>query len=131
MADYDLVIRGGTVVTAADTYRADIGIRAGRIAAIGDRLDGGDTLDAGGLYVMPGGVDTHCHIEQLRSNGRADEERVVTGSAACLAGGTTTVITFASQFKGHGIRETLAEYHRRAKQAMISDTTPMAGRIMM
>ena len=72
MADYDLVIRGGTVVTAADTYRADVGVRAGRIAAIGEKLEGSDTLDAGGLYVMPGGVDTHCHIEQLRPNGGAD-----------------------------------------------------------
>ena len=40
MADYDLVIRGGTVVTAADTYRADVGVRDGRIAAIGEKLDG-------------------------------------------------------------------------------------------
>src|SRR5580704_7554136 len=119
MADFDLVIRGGTVVTAADTYRADVGVRAGRIAAIGDKLEGSDTLDAGGLYVMPGGVDTHCHIEQLRPSGGSDEETFVTGSTACLAGGTTTVITFAAQFKGHGILDTLAEYHRRAKQAMV------------
>ena len=47
MADYDLVIRGGTVVTAADTYRADVGVRDGRIAAIGDNLDGTDRLDVG------------------------------------------------------------------------------------
>lgn len=119
MAGYDLVIRGGTVVTAADTYRADVGVRDGRIAAVGDRLEGTNTLDAGGLYVMPGGVDTHCHIEQLRPNGKTDEESFVTGSTACLAGGTTTVITFAAQFKGHGILDTLAEYHRRAKQAMV------------
>src|SRR6516225_7866212 len=119
MADYDLVIRGGTVVTAADTYRADVGVRDGRIAAIGDKLDGSDTLDAGGLYVLPGGVDTHCHIEQLRPTGGVDEESFVTGSTACLAGGTTTIITFSAQFKGHGIRDTLAEYHRRAKQAMV------------
>ena len=119
MAEFDLVIRGGTVVTAADTFRADVGVREGRIAAIGDRLEGTDTLDAGGLLVLPGGVDTHCHIEQLRPTGGADEESFVTGSTACLAGGTTTVITFAAQFKGHGIRDTLAEYHRRAKQAMV------------
>src|SRR3954469_6468647 len=118
MADYDLVIRGGTVVTAADTYRADVGVRDGRIAAVGEKLDGIETLDAGGLYVMPGGVDTHCHIEQLRPNGKADEESFTTGSTACLAGGTTTVVTFAAQFKGHGIRDTLAEYHRRAARAM-------------
>src|SRR3984885_9235798 len=119
MADYDLVIRGGTVVTAADTFRADVGIRDGRIAALGEKLDGAETLDADGLLVLPGGVDTHCHIEQLRPSGGADEESFVTGSTACLAGGTTTVITFAAQFKGHGIRDTLAEYHRRATQAMV------------
>src|ERR1700759_2196175 len=119
MAEYDLVIRGGTVVTAADTYRADVGVRDGRIAGVGEKLDGADTLEAAGLYVMPGGVDTHCHIEQLRPNGGSDEETFVTGSTACLAGGTTTVITFAPQFKGHGILDTLAEYHRRAKQAMV------------
>jgi cytosine/adenosine deaminase-related metal-dependent hydrolase len=71
------------------------------------------TLDADGLLVLPGGVDTHCHIEQLRPNGGADEESFVTGSTACLAGGTTTVVTFAAQFKGHGILDTLAEYQRR------------------
>ncbi len=119
MPEFDLVIRGGTVVTAADTYRADVGVRDGRIAAVGERLEGTDTLDAGGLYVMPGGVDTHCHIEQLRPNGKADEESFTTGSTACLAGGTTTVVTFAAQFKGHGIRDTLAEYRRRAKKAMV------------
>ena len=119
MAEFDLVIRGGTVVTAADIFRADVGVRDGRIAALGERLDGARVLDAAGLLVMPGGVDTHCHIEQLRANGGADEESFVTGSTACLAGGTTTVITFAAQFKGHGIRDTLAEYHRRAARAMV------------
>src|SRR5580698_7206497 len=117
MADFDLVVRGGTVVTAADTFRADVGVRDGRIVALGEKLEGAQVLDADGLLVMPGGVDTHCHIEQLRPNGGADQESFVTGSTACLAGGTTTVITFAAQFKGHGILDTLAEYHRRAKQA--------------
>src|SRR5580692_993727 len=119
MADFDLVIRGGTVVTAADTFRADVGVRDGRIAALGEKLDGTQVLDAGGLLVLPGGVDTHCHIEQLRPNGGVDEESFTTGSTACLAGGTTTVITFAAQFKGNGILDTLAEYHRRAKLAMV------------
>ena len=54
MADYDLVIRGGTVVTAADTYRADVGVRDGRIAAIGEKLEGSDTLDAGGTVCDAG-----------------------------------------------------------------------------
>ncbi|HUZ64245.1 MAG TPA: dihydropyrimidinase, partial [Acetobacteraceae bacterium] len=61
MAEFDLVVRGGTVVTAAETFRADVGIKDGRIAALGDGLAGARTMDAGGLLVMPGGVDTHCH----------------------------------------------------------------------
>ena len=74
MSEFDLVVRGGTVVTAADTFRADLGIRGGRVVAIADSLSGGETLDAGGLLVMPGGVDTHCPIEQLQAGGGADEE---------------------------------------------------------
>ncbi len=119
MAEFDLVVRGGTVVTGSDVMRADIGIRAGRIAAIADSLTGPATLDAGGLLVLPGGVDTHCHIEQLRSGGDADEETWETGSRSCLAGGTTSVVTFSNQFKGGGILAPLAEYRRRAARAMV------------
>ena len=60
-------------------------------------------LDAGGLLVMPGGVDSHCHIEQLQQGGGADEETFDTGSRSALAGGTTTVISFSIQFKGQGL----------------------------
>ncbi|WP_428484953.1 dihydropyrimidinase [Rhodopila sp.] len=119
MADYDLVIGGGTVVTPSDMFRADVGVRDGRIAAVGIGLRGERTIDADGLLVMPGGVDSHCHIEQLQPAGGADEETFVTGSTSALAGGTTSVITFSTQFKGHGILAPLAEYRRRAAQAMV------------
>jgi dihydropyrimidinase len=81
MPDYDLVIAGGTVVTPADMFRADIGIAGGRVAALGLDLKGDRTIDADGLLVMPGGVDSHCHIEQLQEKGGADEETFVTGSS--------------------------------------------------
>ncbi len=68
---------------------------------------------------MPGGVDTHCHIEQLQADGGADEESFVTGSTAALAGGTTSVVTFSTQFKGRPIGPSLAEYRRRAERAMV------------
>ena len=119
MSDYELVIRGGTVVTATDSFRADVGIRGGRIAALAERLEGARTLDAGGLLVMPGGVDSHCHIEQLQRGGGADEEDWSTGSTAALAGGTTSVIAFSTQFKGSPIGGTLAEYRRRAEKASV------------
>ncbi len=119
MADYDVVIAGGTVVTPSDMFDADVAVTDGRIAAIGINLRGERMVDATGLLVMPGGVDSHCHIEQLQEGGGADEENFVTGSTSALAGGTTSVITFSTQFKGHGILEPLAEYRRRAAQAMV------------
>jgi dihydropyrimidinase len=74
MADYDVVIAGGTVVTPSDMFQADVGVVGGRIAAVGTSLRGQRSIDAHRLLVMPGGVDSHCHIEQLQSNGGADEE---------------------------------------------------------
>ncbi len=123
MGEYDLVVRGGTVATGAGAFRADVGVRAGRVAALAERLDhgGAAVLDAGGLLVLPGGVDTHCHLEQLQPGGLCDEESFATGSASALAGGTTTAVTFSAQFKGHRIRETLAEYRRRAERGAMMD----------
>lgn len=121
MGEYELVVRGGTVVTGSGMFRADVGIRGGRIAALGEKLDGARSLDAGGLLVLPGGVDTHCHLEQLQPGGGCDEESFVSGSTSTLAGGTTTAVTFSAQFKGHRIRETLAEYHRRAARGAMID----------
>ncbi len=119
MEEFDLVVTGGTVVTAAEQFRADVGVRDGRIAAIGAGLRGARSLDAGGLLVMPGGVDSHCHIEQLQEAGGADEESWESGSRAALAGGTTSVVSFSTQFKGRAIGPSLAEYRRRAGRAMV------------
>ena len=119
MDGFDLVVRGGTVVTASEQFRADVGVRDGRIAAVGEGLRGGREIDAGGLLVMPGGVDSHCHIEQLQEAGGADEESWETGSRAALAGGTTSVVAFSTQFKGRAIGPSLDEYRRRAGRAMV------------
>jgi dihydropyrimidinase len=132
VADYDLVVRGGTVVTESDAFQADVAIRGERIAAIGQGLSGEHVLDAGGLLVLPGGVDSHCHIEQLRSEGGTDEESFATGSASALLGGTTTAISFSTQFKGRGIAESLDEYRSLARASaidysfhqIITDPTP-------
>ena len=65
MSRFDLVIRGGTVVTAADRFPVDIGVRDGRIVALGDSLDRGDEeVDASGRLVLPGGIDSHVHLDQ-------------------------------------------------------------------
>ena len=119
MSGLDLVVRGGTVVTASDSTRCDVGVSGGRIVALAERLDGAQILDASGLLVLPGGVDTHCHIEQLEADGSVHEESFVTASASAFAGGTTTAIAFAAQFKGYPIRDTLTEYRRRAERSMM------------
>jgi dihydropyrimidinase len=119
MSDFHTVISGGIVVTEASQERADIGIADGRIAAIGAGLRGARVIDASGRLVMPGGVDTHCHIEQLRADGTTDEEGFVSGSVSALAGGTTSVVTFSMQFKGQAIGPSLAAYRERAGKAMV------------
>jgi dihydropyrimidinase len=119
LSSFETVIKGGTVVTHERAFLADIGITGGRIAAIAPGLTGDKVLDASGLLAMPGGVDSHCHLEQLREDGSTDEESFSSGSISALAGGTTTAICFSNQFKGRSILPSLAEYRRRAETAMI------------
>src|SRR5215831_10705258 len=100
MADFDLVIRNGTVATAADVSRCDVGIKDGRIAALAERLAGGREIDASGLLVLPGGVDGHCHFDQPMADGSTMADDFRTGSISAACGGTTTIIPFAAQAKG-------------------------------
>jgi dihydropyrimidinase len=133
-AQFDLVIHNAVVITASEEMRSDIGIRAGRIVALAEtRGAGAKEIDAAGRWVMPGGVDAHCHLDQpmLPPARMADDFRSGTRSAAC--GGTTTVIPFAAQAKGQSLLAAVDDYHRRAEgQALIdyafhlivSDPTP-------
>ena len=115
MEAFDLVIRHGLVATASDTVAADVGIRAGRVVALGHELARGrDEIDARGKLVLPGGVDAHCHLDQAMEGAArmADDFETGTRSAAC--GGTTTVIPFAAQLKGQSLQAAVDDYHRRA-----------------
>src|SRR3954470_5110187 len=99
--DFDLVIRGGTVVTAEKTLLADIGIKDGKIAEVRPNLSAKKMIGAKGRLVMPGGVDSHCHVEQLSSMGKMCADDFYSGSVAAAFGGTTTIIPFAAQHKGN------------------------------
>jgi dihydropyrimidinase len=129
----DLVVRNARVATAADVFECDIGIAQGRIAALARGLTAPRTIDAAGRFVLPGGVDAHCHLDQPMTDGSrmADDFRSGTISAAC--GGTTTVIPFACQLKGQSLRAAVDDYHRRADgkalvdyafHLIVSDPTP-------
>lgn len=118
----DLVIRGGTVVTAADSFRADLGIAGERIAALGADLPKADReIDAAGMLVMPGGVDAHCHVDEPPYLGArlADDFASATRAAAC--GGTTTILPFVNQLPGMSLRAAVADYHARAEGRALID----------
>jgi dihydropyrimidinase len=60
---FDTIIRGGTVATASDTFACDVGIRGGKITAVGDHLgSAAEVVDASGRLVLPGGIGSHVHI---------------------------------------------------------------------
>jgi dihydropyrimidinase len=113
---FDLCIRDGTLVTASERCSADLGIRDGRILAIGRDLPRADReVDAGGLLVLPGGVDAHCHIEEPAYRGAllADDFDSATRAAAC--GGTTTIMSFVNRLEGASMRESAEDYAARAR----------------
>ena len=134
MSEFDLVIRGGTLVTASDRYRADLGIQDGRIAQIGQDLSGArEVLDATDRLVLPGGVDAHVHLAQPTSDGTVMADDFDSGTRAAAAGGSTTVLPFALQEKGKSLRRAVQDYHEKARgnchvdvafHLIVSDPTP-------
>ena len=121
-SDFDIVIHGGTVVTAADTFRADVGIREGRIAAVAERLPGGTRrIDATDRLVMPGGIEAHCHIAQESSTGIMTADDYHTGSVSAAFGGNSSFIPFAAQHRGQSLDAVIASYDGRAAPNSVID----------
>ncbi|PWE48285.1 dihydropyrimidinase [Thioclava sp. NG1] len=124
MARCDLAIRGGTLVTASDQFRADLGIRDGKIVEIAAEIaDAREEIDATGLMVLPGGIDAHVHLAQPTSDGTVMADDFRTGTRSAAAGGNTTVLPFALQVKGSSLRECLAAYHEKAEGACYTDVS--------
>ena len=116
MSGFDVVIRGGTVVTAADTFACDVGIRDGRIAALGHDLGAAErVIDAGGRLVLPGGIDSHVHFAQPAGPDIVMADDFESGTRSAAFGGNTTVLPFCLQMKGQSLRETLKAYHAEAE----------------
>jgi dihydropyrimidinase len=122
MAEFDLVVRGGTVVTAADKARCDVGIRAGRVVALAEDLPKGKReIDASDRLVLPGGIDSHVHIEQKGSYGITSSDDFFTGTRSALFGGNTTVMPFAAQHRGQGLRQVVEAYRDLATPKAVCD----------
>lgn len=111
----DLVIRGGTIITASDTTHADLGVQDGRIVQVGGEMARATReLDARGLFVFPGGVDVHTHLSRTPGAERVDD--FFHGSAAAAAGGITTICDYAFQTRGRTLRQA-AEQERADGEA--------------
>ena len=117
-----LLIKGGQVVTAEHTYRSDIYCENGLIEAIGSDISSSElgsdieTVDAGGCLIMPGGIDPHTHM-QLPFMGTVASEDFFTGTAAGLAGGTTTIIDFVIPNPQQDILDAYAQWREWATKS--------------
>lgn len=110
------LITGGTIVTAADTYRADVLIDGAEVAMIGKNLkvEADKKIDASGKYVIPGGIDVHTHME-LPFGGTFSSDDFETGTVAAAFGGTTTIVDFAVQGFGEPLRKALDTWLAKAQ----------------
>jgi dihydropyrimidinase len=120
---FDTIIRNGSVVTATDTYVADIAITNGKIAAIGKDLptqNSSHVLDAAGKLVLPGGIDVHTHLD-MPFGGTTSADDFETGTRAAAFGGTTTLIDFAIQYKGQPLRQAFDTWMSKASNKAVCD----------
>jgi dihydropyrimidinase len=119
------IIKGGTVVTADLSYRADVRIDEGIIVEIGDNLEDGDTLDASGCYVMPGGIDPHTHLE-MPFMGTYSSDDFESGTRAALSGGTTMVVDFCLPSPKQSLLEALQMWDNKTSKASCDYSFHMA-----
>ena len=120
---FDTIIANGTVVTATDSYLADVGIEGGVVRAIAQNLPKDKAkkiIDAKGKLVMPGGIDVHTHLD-MPFGGTTSADDFETGTRAALFGGTTTIIDFAIQYKGQSLREAWDTWMKKAESRAIGD----------
>ncbi|MEJ8546105.1 dihydropyrimidinase [Brevibacillus borstelensis] len=115
-------IRGGTVVTAADTYQADVLMEGERVVAIGHQLpvEGAEEIDATGCYVIPGGIDPHTHLD-MPFGGTVTADDFFTGTRAAAFGGTTSIVDFCLTKKAETLRSAIAAWHEKARGKAVID----------
>ena len=113
------LITNGHIVTAVDSYTADLLIEGETITLIGRDLKNivgsvDKTIDASGKLVIPGGIDPHTHLD-LPFGGTSSSDDFETGTRAAAFGGTTSIVDFAVQYKGQGLNEALDVWFAKAE----------------
>ncbi len=120
---FDTIIKNGTVVTATDTYIADVAIANGKISAVGSNLPAENAsriIDASNKLVLPGGIDVHTHLD-MPFGGTTSADDFETGTRAAAFGGTTTLIDFAIQYKGQQLRQAFDTWMSKASGKAVCD----------
>ncbi|KAK3079223.1 hypothetical protein LTS18_005423, partial [Coniosporium uncinatum] len=128
MSEYDLLIINGVVVTDSATKECDVAVKEEKIVALEPRgsfasAKASKIIDAEGGYVMPGGVDSHVHLQEPPLFGKGSTaDNYETGTRSSICGGTTTLITFAPQNKSQdSVLEQVQATHGRAKDNCYTD----------
>ncbi len=111
-----VLVKGGTIVTAADTYVADVLVVDEKVQAIGQNLqaEAERVIDAKGKYVLPGAIDVHTHLD-MPFGGTVSADDFLTGTRAAAMGGTTAVVDFAIQSKGKSLRDAFDTWQEKAR----------------
>jgi len=131
---FDLAVVGGTVLLPSGATVTNVGVTGGVISQIGTQpMRARRSIDARGKLVLPGGIDSHCHLDQQPWEGRSTADDFRSGSLAALCGGNTTIIPFAMQMRGQSLAAIVRDYHERARpkahldyafHLVIGDPTP-------
>ena len=119
--EFDLVIKNGTLISPDTAYRADVGVRGERIAAIGEMLLGEQEIDATGMLVTPGAVDVHVHLQMPAGDDLVSSDDFYTGTRAAAFGGTTTVIDFVETEPEESLIEALVARQAEADGRVVVD----------
>ncbi len=117
-----LLIKNGRIITASEDYVADVFIEGEKIKAIGIGLpiNADETIDATGMFVFPGGIDPHVHLD-MPFMGTFSSDTYETGTRAALHGGTTTVIDFILQKQGNSLKAALEDWRSRSNNNCVGD----------
>ncbi|QCJ42817.1 dihydropyrimidinase [Bacillus sp. S3] len=116
------IIKNGTIVTASDTYQAEILIEDGKVSQIGKNLSalGAEVIDAKGCLVFPGGIDPHTHLD-MPFGGTVTKDDFESGTIAAAFGGTTTVIDFCLTNKGEPLKNAIQTWHDKSREKAVID----------
>lgn len=118
-----MFLMGGTVITPEGALEGgSVRVEGERIADVGmlRAEPGEEVVDCSGCFILPGGVESHCHLD-LEAGDELTADDFATGTRAALAGGTTTVLDFATQFHGQTLQEGLDRWMAKATGRAVAD----------